>query len=1045
MTTGSRHWISWLGAGLVGLLGCLDIDRAPSSPTAVRRSLDPDPGAPSSGMPLSIPDIPFDIPGGAGDAADAINEAGDRIEQCFERGGTLAECAGTAALCFLRDKGVELVVNDLAEKLHLFELFKNYYCDGECYHCCWVPGTGPGGAGGGCHTSFDASDGPVINCNPGTYGPGTQDLGAALVIGDALGLGICIGGVQQLCNHIPACNGAGSSALGGSDPELAASGAPSDVGVTSSALLEDDGGGVPMSVSPPPHPNMSHPGAAPRRAKSFEAAARRNLAKLLSETPARERRRAYVDFATARGAVNWMRALGQVEPYNGAHEEFQVTNAAGQLRTAASYHQGMLFHATLALMGAVPNLQARLEYVESRYWTEDEKDAYLGDIDPETELLKTMGPIALAVVKGAPIQDWRLLAVPAPNEAPLGYRSFEGFRLGQAPIVTLAQDCAGQEQVSIAVGLQDPEQAQSGDTSYRLTIDWGDGAIERRAHDSALPANVFQHTYAAPGRYLAYVTASNSTGLRGVAGLVVDSTATPAAPPASPPPALATVQLDDVEAYGPALIAAGDLGLTVEVARAGAANRKVGWSDARTLPNKGATVLGDVIGYNEALAPVDAIVLRATRAGGYYYESVYLKAPSITLGVQDASVGGPVTRTTPLTADMLRIYYVGATAPVPAALVERDVNGDLLLPIERKNALLPAGFCGASACSRIDRIEIPITASMLGAPVTTVRPVPGNLPVGGTGRWVEDVPNVFVPVVADSSAAPPSFGGSCQGSLQPQLVEAAAPVPSLVVALAVAPAEASVSTGAGQALQALATLADGSTLDVTDKVAWSSSADPVARVSTGGADKGSVAAAIVPGSATITASLGGLTASALVTNTDPPRGFRSYRVLIQAVHGNVGRAGITGVELTIDGRVQPSLMTAPTAGSIGPFPATVASSSGSVSTNAFDVSLSTSWTSSNGTFDKLAPYGVLGNPVYLQVDFTQPIPVHGIRLHRQGGILSASYKPQFPKQVAVQGSHDGVTFETITQTTFEGWNGQPAVVEWTVPPPVMAAAPPQAP
>lgn len=961
-------------------------------------------------MPLPLSEIPM-IPPGIGAAGEAINDFGDRLEQCFARGGTVEECGATASLCFFRDYGIDQLGGGLAEKLQLFDLFKNYYCDGECFHCCWVPGGGAGGGGGSCHTSFDASEKPAINCNPGTYGPGTQDLGAALVIGDALGLGICIGGVQQVCNHIAQCNGAGSTSF-----------TPS---ASSNEDAPDIAAQVVTDVAATPHANMSHPGAAPRRAKSFEAAVRRNLLKLLSETPARAPRRAYLDFATARGAVNWRQALERLERFDGELDVFRVEDSSGQLRTAASQHRGMLFDATLALMGAVPNLQGRLAYVESRYWTESEKLAYLGGIDPEAELKKTMGPLALDVLKRVSIQDWRLLAKPAPGETPLPYRSYEGFRLGKPPSVTLAQDCTATAEVGVAIHLDDPERPNSGDTAYSLIVDWGDGHVTPHVYDSTLSANVVTHAYAEPGSYLVYVSSANATGLRGVAGLVVESALGSGVASQPAPSTISTIQLDSVIAYGPALISAGQLGLTLSVTRSGQPNASLGWSDVAKLPSTGPALLGNVTGYNESLTPFESVVLRPRAAGGYRYDSVYLKIPTLTLGVRDLRLGTTATRTLPVRAEMLRVYYAGATAPVPPALLERDVNGDLLIPVERANASLPAGFCGPNPCSRVERIEIPVSALAL-AQAGSRRAVPSNLPAGSTARWIEDVPNGFVPLAVSPSAP---IAGKCQSALSASVVPAAAPRSSLVAELRVLPKGSDVSQSTPQRLQAQAVLTDGSTIDVTDQVTWSSSERTAVAVSNDQA-KGTVSPALVPGTSQITATLGEVSATAEVTNSDPARGFRSYRILVTAIHGATGRAGISSVELYAGGRVLESLMTANQSGLVGPFAARVASSAGSNAYLAFDASFGTGWSSAADSFSRTAPFAAASSPVYLQVDLPYPVPVHGLRLHRQGGILSASYKPQFPKQVTVQGSNDGIHFETIVEHAFENWNGEPAVVQW---------------
>ena len=87
----------------------------------------------------------------------------------------------------------------------------------------------------------------------------------------------------------------------------------------------------------------------------------------------------------------------------------------------------------------------------------------------------------------------------------------------------------------------------------------------------------------------------------------------------------------------------------------------------------------------------------------------------------------------------------------------------------------------------------------------------------------------------------------------------------IVSSIAVTPATATVPQGATRQLAATATYADGSTGDVTAQAAWTSSAAGVATVSSAPGTKGLVTAAAASGSATITATFQGKTATSSVT------------------------------------------------------------------------------------------------------------------------------------------------------------------------------------
>lgn len=941
---------------------------------------------------------------------------------------------GREALCLLRDEALDHT-EDLFQKLGLTNLFRNFYCDGGCFMCCYAP------ANGGCHTSFDYDDdgNPPINCSD-IYGPGTTIVGEALVTGDPTGTGVCLA-VQQVCNHLPVCSGGGTapsaaSSSSGSGPEATSAtsrnAAPDTDASTSSdgsqTGLAASAASTTTSSSPPPHPDMTLPGAIGSRAKAFTKAMLHHFTEQVKNRAPGTSLRDYVDFATARGTRDWRKAMQNVEPYSEQYSVFRVEDSNGNLLPDESHQLGILYHAQLGLLGAVPNVLDRLAYVESRYWTEEEKTEYLGGVDPEAELRKTMGPIVLETLKAIPIQDWRLLAVPAPNEPPIALRTYEGFELGRAPTVSLALDCANPGEARIAIAIDDPEAARALDTLYPTIVDWGDGGRTELVYDASLPFNAASHEYAEAGRYTVYVTVANGTGLRGVAGLVVETEGGSGIPNA---PALATITLDPVSAWGPALSFAGDLSFALELRRPDGSIVEAGFSEEVRLPNAGSIPLRGMTAWNEAATPFDAIVLRPTWGGGLNYDSIYVQAPSITLGFFDTELGTVVDRTLPLEADMIAVYYEGASAPVDPALLERDINGALRIPVERGNALLPSGFCGAIACDRVDRIEIPISAELLAARPASSPIPPSALSPGDSARWLEDVPGAFV---VDPSTTTEDVASSCGGTLPVALVAADDPATSFVVALSIPSGGPTVAEGLDDSLQALATLADGRVVDVTDRVTWTSS-DPNVLVVSNGLDKGLARASSLPGTATIEARLGDATASVVGLNARPPRGYESYRFQVTEIHGSVGRAGLNAVELIVDDLVLENRMTSLTAGTIGAFPADVASVPGGSAVNAFDASFGTPWTTPNGTFRTTPPYTVASGPVYLQLDFEQPTPLEGIRLHRQAGILSASFLPQFPKQVVVEGSNDGVSYETVTVFNVVNWNFQPLEIPIPVPVP----------
>ena len=93
-------------------------------------------------------------------------------------------------------------------------------------------------------------------------------------------------------------------------------------------------------------------------------------------------------------------------------------------------------------------------------------------------------------------------------------------------------------------------------------------------------------------------------------------------------------------------------------------------------------------------------------------------------------------------------------------------------------------------------------------------------------------------------------------------------VQAKLLSIAVAPATASVTAGAAQQFKATGNYDNGSTPDLTTQVTWTSSDIAVAQISNAAGSNG-LAASLVAGSATITATFAGMSGTAVLTVTDP--------------------------------------------------------------------------------------------------------------------------------------------------------------------------------
>jgi uncharacterized protein YjdB len=99
------------------------------------------------------------------------------------------------------------------------------------------------------------------------------------------------------------------------------------------------------------------------------------------------------------------------------------------------------------------------------------------------------------------------------------------------------------------------------------------------------------------------------------------------------------------------------------------------------------------------------------------------------------------------------------------------------------------------------------------------------------------------------------------------------PTSKTLKSITASPAQASISVGATEQFTATATYSDGSTGDITQAATWTDSNSKIATITSSG-----IATAVAPGSATITASMEGMSGSATLTVPTPPKTLSSIAV-----------------------------------------------------------------------------------------------------------------------------------------------------------------------
>jgi hypothetical protein len=549
----------------------------------------------------------------------------------------------------------------------------------DCFQCCY------NGTTGGCHSSFIGF--PVINCNESTYGAGTKAVGLTFIIDpDSVEPGDSCLFIPQVCAHIAQC-----------------------VSETSASAVMGDEVVARQANQAQADNYLTDPRAVEHRARYFATQVQDEVRDYLdaynTSTADAPSFHSLAEALTSRGRAKWRSDLTNT-PINISHPALRINDNAGNLNESASWSNAAHLLGLARVLSGVPNLAARLEYVESRKWTQTDKDAYLASIsDPDQALQGVLDPHWFTILQRVMmLQDYALLAVPLAGEVATE-GTFGGQTLGKAPALNL-RATTSEAEVTLSINMDDPEDVVGG-LARPLAVDWGDGRVTHYSLPAGQTALDATHAYEAAGRYAVYAVASNDSGLRGHAALVVEVQA-PAQPPPVTLPSVARIHLSGFSITN----WLSPKRFSVEARLADAAGQ--GFRAGRSAPGGSTTAnvpfaFGDLYAHNPARFAVSLLSLdirsELTVPASRVFMPYINMAATMTLGVFATSKQTLVEHPVALTPEMMKVYLAGASTSLPSNTVTVEANGALRIPLFwRESSTAP--------WQKIARVDIELTPAM---------------------------------------------------------------------------------------------------------------------------------------------------------------------------------------------------------------------------------------------------------------------------------------------------------------------------------------------
>lgn len=617
------------------------------------------------------------------------------LNKCIQRGYSEEICLRVSALCELRDGLIATAYPGWVSSLNIFGAFKADCGSGECFQCCYT--------GDGCHTSFVGY--PVINCNS-LYGPETRAAGMASIIGSIEPGQACLS-VPQTCQHIPLCNYQSNVNIEDLEQRLIA------------------GESHPMNLER----NVK------QRARVFGEWTQKQLKNYLNKFSTSEETslQELSNFITGKGCKEWRTKTDTVYPFDWTSDLFSVTDDNGQIIEEASHFNGLQQLGLLRVLGSIPNLYNRLAYVDSRVWTASSKENYLNKVgDPDLEFLKHMSSYALEILKSVPVtQDYRLLAVPLPNET-ASNNIFNGCELGSPPNIKTTSSQANNSEVTLKI----TQEIQISDNP--VFIDWGDGITTHHTFSKGLSELNISHTYTKNGKHLVYIGTENTSGLRGVNSIVVE-TNEPTTNNTSFIPSISKITLNNVIVnYSSfATFNPGHLFFEVEIEDDKKNQLPIGLTEAKEIDSFNAIHYNNIVGHNIGRSSFNKIIIKRNispsfNANGQFIYSYYT-IPQITLDVFSTSKDSFTSYPIKITQDNLKLYPEGSDTPLSDSQLTLDDDGNVRIPLMRYINGKYIDF---------DRVEINITSEMFDE--FDMNSSNLEYEVGTTAAWVETRPGYFI-------------------------------------------------------------------------------------------------------------------------------------------------------------------------------------------------------------------------------------------------------------------------------------------------------------